>query len=105
MLSSDSNLIMIFGILMAVCFIALSVWYVNRLFANKTKDILVKFILLVFTSLVSLFIVDKTIAFRIELLSKEDGRELFDLIKTLTLMIFSYYFGTRNQKSENDINE
>ena len=31
----------------------------------------------------------------------EINKELFDLIKTLILMIFSYYFGTKNNSKEN----
>jgi hypothetical protein len=50
---------------------------------------------------VALFVVDKVIAFRIKLLTEETNKELFDLIKTLILMIFSYYFGTKN-KTENE---
>ena len=83
---------------MAIAFIAFCVHYVNKLFVNHTKEILVRFILLVFASLVGVFIVDKVIAFKVNLLSDEQNNQLFDLIKTLTLMIFSYYFGT--QKSD-----
>ena len=50
---------------------------------------------LVFTALVCLFIVDKVIAFKIKLLPDEQNNQLFDLIKTLVLMIFSNYFGTK----------
>lgn len=75
-----------------------SVWSVNKLFVNSTKDVLVRFILMIFAALVGLFIVDKTIAFKISLLSDQQNNQLFELIKTLTLMIFSYYFGT--QKAE-----
>jgi hypothetical protein len=83
---------------MGIGFIILCVHYVNKLFVNHTKDLLVRFILLVFAALVGVFIVDKVIAFKINLLSDTQNDQLFDLIKTLTLMIFSYYFGT--QKSE-----
>ncbi len=68
---------------------------------RDTKDVLVRFIILVFTALVALFIVDKVIAFRIKLLPEDTNKELFDLIKTLILMIFSYYFGTKNSSKEN----
>ena len=67
----------------------LSVFYVNRLFFSETKDLLVRFILLVFGALVAVFIVDKVIAFGMPLLSVQQNENLFDLIKTLTLMIFS----------------
>lgn len=91
---------MIFGILLGLSIIISSVYFVNKMFVNDTKDVLVRFIILVFTSLVALFIVDKMIAFRIKLLADDINKELFDLIKTLILMIFSYYFGTKNNKNE-----
>lgn len=102
MFSSDNSIIMILGILMGLLFIMGSVWWINKLFANNTKDHLVKFVLLIFTSLVALFIVDKTIAFKVQLLDNEMDNQLFDLIKTLTLMIFSYYFGTKKSNKEEE---
>lgn len=95
MFSSSSNVIMISGILLGLAFICISIYFVNKLFNNSTQEILVRFILLVFTALVALFIVDKVIAFKIKLLADEQNAQLFDLIKTLILMIFSYYFGTK----------
>jgi hypothetical protein len=82
-------------------FIGFTVHYVNKLFASHTKDLLVRFILIVFAALVAVFIVDKVVAFKVPLLSEKQNDELFDLIKTLTLMIFSYYFGSqKGSKSE-----
>jgi heme/copper-type cytochrome/quinol oxidase subunit 1 len=100
MFSSDNDFIMIFGILIGLGFIAGAVYWVNKLFASNTKDLLVRFVLVIFTSLVALFIVDKTVAFKIHLLDEGMDVQLFDLIKTLTLMIFSYYFGTKNSQKE-----
>lgn len=91
---------MVAGILLGGALIAGSIYCVHRMFVHTTQDILVKFILLVFTALVALYVVDKLIAFRINLLPEEQNRELFDLIKTLVLMIFSYYFGTKSDKGE-----
>lgn len=93
--------VMIFAVLLGLSFIIYSVYYVNKLFSNDTKDVLVRFILLVFASLVGVFVVDKVIAFKINLLSDEQNNQLFDLIKTLTLMIFSYYFGTQKKETIN----
>ena len=95
---SAGGYIMILGILMGLAFIISSVYFVNKIFVKQTKDVLVKFVILIFTALVGLFIVDKVIAFKIQLLSQEQNTSLFDLIKTLTLMIFSYYFGTQKTK-------
>jgi hypothetical protein len=95
MFSSNNEYVMIIGVLISLIFIIGSIYFINKLFANNTQEILVRFILLVFTALVSLFIVDKVIAFKIKLLTDENNNQLFDLIKTLVLMIFSYYFGTK----------
>lgn len=102
MFSSSSVIITIFGVLMAMGFITGAIYFVNKLFANDTKEVLVKFILLVFTALVGVYVVDKVIAFKINLLTEDQDKQLFDLIKTLILMIFSYYFGTK--KSANSKN-
>jgi hypothetical protein len=95
MFSSQNNIVMISGILLALTFICGLLYFVNKMFANNTQDILVRFILLVFTALVGVWVVDKVIAFKIKLLDAEQGAQLFDLIKTLILMIFSYYFGSK----------
>ena len=100
MFSNANIFVTISSVLLSMSFIVMSLYYVNKLFANDTKEILVRFILLIFTALVAVWVVDKVIAFKINLLSEDEDRELFDLIKTLVLMIFSYYFGTRN-KQEN----
>lgn len=92
---SEGGFVMILGILLALGFIVGSIYFISRIFINDTQEILVRFILLVFTALVALFIVDKVIAFKIKLVNDEQNNQLFDLIKTLTLMIFSYYFGTK----------
>lgn len=102
---SEGGYMMLLGILLGLGFIVGSIYFITKLFINETQEILVRFILLVFTALVALFIVDKVIAFKIKLVSEEQNNQLFDLIKTLTLMIFSYYFGTKkgiNNKNENN---
>lgn len=95
---ASGGFIMIFGVLLSILIIGTSVYYVYKLFATDTKEVLVRFILLVFTSLVAVFIVDKIIAFKLNLLTDDQDDNLFDLIKTLVLMIFSYYFGTKSDK-------
>lgn len=102
MFSSDNSFIMVAGILIGLGFIAGSVYWVNNMFAKNTKDMLVRFVLVVFTALVALFIVDKTIAFKVQLLGPDLSAQLFELIKTLTLMIFSYYFGTKKSGGDSD---
>lgn len=96
---NSSNIGIVYSaVILAIGFIMLSTWYITRLFKENAKDLLVRFILTVFAALVGVFIVDKVIAFNQPLLSVQQNENLFELIKTLTLMIFSYYFGT--QKSD-----
>lgn len=102
MFSSGETWVMILGILMALAFIMGSTYFVYQMFAKSTKEILVRFILVIFTSLVALYIVDKTIAWKVSLISPDQNEQLFDLIRTLVLMIFSYYFGTKDSKKNQD---
>ena len=98
---SEGGNVMVLGICMALFFIMSSSYFVYKMFARGTKEILVKFILVIFTALVALFIVDKTIAWKVSLMSVEQNENLFELIRTLVLMIFSYYFGTKGGDSKN----
>jgi len=95
MFSSPNVAIMISGVVISMLVIIGAMYLVNKMFADDTQEILVRFILLVFTALVGVYVVDKVVAFKISLLSEEQDNQLFDLIKTLILMIFSYYFGTK----------
>ena len=101
---SAGGYMMIAGILLGLGLIISSIYFINKIFVNETKDVLVRFVILVFTALVSLFIVDKVVAFKIKLLPDEQNNQLFDLIKTLVLMIFSYYFGTKASELKNNSN-
>jgi uncharacterized membrane protein YbjE (DUF340 family) len=102
MFTSPHLWVMLLGVIIGLSFIIGSVIYTNKLFINQTKDVLVRFILLVFAALVGVFIVDKVVAFQIKLLSDEVNTQLFELIKTLTLMIFSFYFGTQKNDKNPD---
>jgi amino acid transporter len=98
MFSSPNEWIVISGVLLGLAFIVLCMYFVNKLFTSSAQDLLVKFILLIFTALVGVFIIDKVIAFKISLLNAEQNNQLFDLIKTLVLMVFAYYFGSKSAK-------
>ena len=100
MFSYPNLWVMILGIIIGLSLIISSVVFINKLFVNETKDVLVRFVIMVFTALVALFIVDKVIAFQIKLLPDDQNNQLFDLIKTLVLMIFSYYFGTKTHNQD-----
>lgn len=98
MFSTQNIYFTVLAVVLSMSFIAGAIYFVNKLFANDTQEILVKFIVLVFTSMVGVYIIDKIVAFKIQILSKEQDDDLFELIKTLVLMIFSYYFGIKKNK-------
>lgn len=98
MFSSPIPGVMIAAVILSMIFIMAAVYFVYRMFNDDTQDVLVRFILIVFTALVGVYVVDKVIAFRKALLDPKQDEQLFDLIKSLLLMIFSYYFGTKNVK-------
>jgi hypothetical protein len=99
MFSSTNPYISVTAVLFSMLFIVGSIYFVSKIFVAQTKDLLVKFMLLVFTALVGVWIVDKVVAFKISLLKPNVEDALFELIRTLVLMIFSYYFGTRQSKT------
>ena len=96
----EGGWMMLLGVVLGLGVICGAVYSVHKMFSNTTQEILVKFILLVFTALVALFIVDKIIAWKVKLISDDQNNQLFDLIKTLVLMIFSYYFGTKENNKD-----
>lgn len=102
---SEGGITMVAGIILGLGVILGSVYFIHKMLTNSTQEILVRFILMVFTALVALFIVDKIIAWQVKLLSDEQNSQLFDLIKTLVLMIFSYYFGTKEGVETNGNNK
>ena len=74
MFSYPNLWVMMTGILLGLSIIISSVYFVNKMFVNDTKDVLVRFIILVFTALVALYIVDKVIAFKIKLLADDTNK-------------------------------
>jgi uncharacterized protein YacL len=104
---SAGGFTMIFGVIFAISCIMAFIWYVNtRIQSKNQQEWLTKFTALLLTSLLSLFIVDKVIAFKIPLLSKQMSDELFNLIKNIVLIIFGYQFNrTKPTENKNEINE
>lgn len=98
---SPGGFTMIMGVFFAIGCIMTYVWYVNTQIKSKNQqEWLTKFTALLLTTLLALFVVDKVIAFKIPLLSKEMSDELFNLIKNIVLIIFGYQFN-RTKPTEN----
>lgn len=99
---SQSSTIQIIGVVLALLFIALLLWWMGKVSfqAPDIQTMMVRFILIVFSLLVSVWAVDKIIAFKLNLLSEQESNNLFELIKMMTAIVFGFYFG-KISKEEN----
>ena len=91
--------IMIFGVLLSLCFIASGVWYFNKMIDSglNQKAWLTRFIALLLAAMLGLFMVDKLVSFEIPLLTEEMSNSLFELIKNIVLVVFGYQFNDKTQ--------
>ena len=93
---AEGGLIMIVGVLLSLGFVTFLVYYVNtKITGHLTeKEWLTRFVALLLTSLLALFIVDKLVSFKTKLLSDEMSNGLFELVKNIVLVIFGYQFNS-----------
>jgi len=91
--------IMVFGILLSLGFIALAVWYVNKMIDTQLeeKQWLTRFISLLLTAFLGLFIVDVLVSWKVQLLDNNIRNSLFELIKNVVLVVFGYQFNSANK--------
>ena len=103
---SEGGWIMIFGVLLSLGFVCFMIWYVNKQIGGhlKEKEWLTRFVALLLTALLALFIVDKLVSFKIQLLSDEMSSSLFELVKNIVLVIFGYQFNARSNEKKVDNN-
>lgn len=96
---SEGGYVMIFGVLLSLGFIALGVWYFNKMIDSSLdqKAWLTRFISLLLTAMLGLFMVDKLVSFKIQLLTDEMSDGLFELIKNIVLVVFGYQFNDKTK--------
>lgn len=94
------GIIMVFGVVLSLGFVCLSVWYVNKMIDTQLeeKQWLTRFISLLLAAFLGLFIVDVLVSWKIKLLNDEMRTSLFELIKNIVLVVFGYQFN--NNKKE-----
>jgi uncharacterized membrane protein len=90
---------MIFGVLLSLGFIALGVWYFNKMIDSglNQKAWLTRFIALLLAAMLGLFMVDKLVSFGTPLLTEEMSNSLFELIKNIVLVVFGYQFNDKTK--------
>ena len=96
---AEGGYTMIFGVLISLGFIALGVWYFNKMIDSSLdqKAWLTRFVSLLLAGLLGLFMVDKLVSFKTKLLTDEMSDSLFELIKNIVLVVFGYQFNEKTK--------
>jgi uncharacterized protein YacL len=96
---AEGGYTMIFGVLISLGFIALGVWYFNKMIDSSLdqKAWLTRFVSLLLAGLLGLFMVDKLVSFKTKLLTDEMSDSLFELIKNIVLVVFGYQFNDKTK--------
>jgi hypothetical protein len=97
---AEGGYTMIFGVLISLGFIALGVWYFNKMIDSSLdqKAWLTRFVSLLLAAMLGLFMVDKLVSFKTKLLTDEMSDSLFELIKNIVLVVFVYQFNEKSDK-------
>ena len=96
---AEGGYTMILGVFLSLGFIALGVWYFNKMIDSSLdqKAWLTRFISLLLAALLGLFMVDKLVSFNTKLLTEEMSDSLFELIKNIVLVVFGYQFNDKTK--------
>lgn len=96
---SEGSIIMILGVLISLAFVALCVWYVNKMIDTQLeeKQWLTRFVSLLLAAFLGVFIVDIIVSWKVKLLSEEMRNSLFELIKNVVLVVFGYQFNNKKE--------
>lgn len=96
---SQGGIVMILGVLISLGFVALCVWYVNKMIDTQLeeKQWLTRFVSLLLAAFLGVFIVDIIVSWKVKLLSEEMRNSLFELIKNVVLVVFGYQFNNKKE--------
>ena len=95
---------MVAGVLLSVLTIALLVWTVNSTIPQTLgqREWLTRFVALVLTVFLGVFVADVMVSWDVQLMSEDLRRGLFDLIKSIVLVVFGYQFGAKATAGDDD---
>ena len=101
---SSGGILMILGVLISLGFVFSLVWFVNHQIPVylKKKDWLTRYVALVLTSLLGVFIVDLLVSWDVKLMTNEMRSDLFELIKNIVLVVFGYQFASNKSVDEDE---
>jgi len=93
---------MVLGVVLSLGLVGGLVWYVNSVIpkALDERQWLTRFVALVLTVFLGVFVADLVVSWDVQLLSNELRVGLFELIKSIVLVVFGYQFGARGPAPE-----
>ena len=99
MYSTDSILITILAVIIGLVAVSVSVKFLSGVvgkIAGEKKG-LIQVVVFGFACLLSVYVVDKIVAFKINILSEAESVGIFNFVKDVTLLVFGFYFGSKNK--------
>jgi len=96
--------VMIVGVFMSVGIVGLLVWYVNSVIPRELgqREWLTRFVAFVLTVFLGVFVADVMVSWDVQIMSDDLRRGLFDLIKSIVLVVFGYQFGAKATAGNDD---
>lgn len=102
MYSTNSILITILAVIIGLVAVSVSVKFLTGIvgkIAGEKKG-LIQVVVFGFACLISVYVVDKIVAFKVNILSDAESIGIFGFVKDVTLLVFGYYFGA-TKKDDN----
>jgi len=100
----DNEYTMVLGVVLSIGVVGLLVWYVNSIIPRELgqREWLTRFVALVLTVFLGVFVADVMVSWDVQLMSDDLRRGLFDLIKSIVLVVFGYQFGAKATAGDDD---
>ncbi len=88
------------GVIVALLFICAIIWFVIHHTKSliATDKILFMLVFLV-ASFTAVWIVDRVVAFKIQLLTPEESKAIFEIDRNIIAIVLGYYFGSKKDST------
>lgn len=99
MYSANSLLVTILAVVISLAAVIISVKFLSNVvgkIAGEKKG-LIQVVVFGFACLLSVYVVDKIVAFKINILTEAESVGIFNFVKDTTLLVFGFYFGSKNK--------
>jgi len=86
------------GSIISLGVVGLGTWFVLKSTKSlQQQNQLVTVIIYSLCLLIGVYVIDKIVAVKIEILSLEENQSLFSFIQDIVLIVFGYFFGTKSK--------